>query len=343
MNLIFKCEADNDLYRVLVQMGGRYARYDDLAEAVESAPAGAGVLALADGYPRASEGVDDGLLEAARAKGLRLYIEYPASLAGLEVGEPCPTEWERVVVSDDFFAPALERHTILALHGCWYLPVSAGGAQLVVARVAGYHRAVYGLPEETSPILFQHGPDVLVATCKLSQFVTARYGPTAAWKALWERLLGWLSGDSEGPELAWEPTVQLRAGKDEPLPDGAEEDALSRSTAWFRDNVIYSIGEKKGATEGYESGIDYEGRQLPRTWPRSDCIAETAMVFAYDWWLTRNPASRHLAGQVLDYVWSVPDFHHADPQSPAYGGRSWITCGRCPTFTTPIPKVPPMA
>jgi hypothetical protein len=33
------------------------------------------------------------------------------------------------------------------------------------------------------------------------------------------------------------------------------------------------------------------------------------MVFAHDWTLTRNPASRQLAAQVLDYAWSA-DFVH---------------------------------
>jgi hypothetical protein len=90
---------------------------------------------------------------------------------------------------------------------------------------------------------------------------------------------------------------------------------------------VYSIDWKKGAIEGFESAIDHEGRQMRRPWVRGDCTAETGMVFAYDWALTRSPDSRRLSIQILDYVWSSPDFCQGDPQSPAYGLNNWYERG----------------
>src|SRR5690606_3547681 len=126
---------------------------------------------------------------------------------------------------------------ILGMHGCWYLPVKADGAHLSLAKVAGYNTAVYGLPETTYPILFElPGPTVLVATSKLSHFVTGRYAPTAAWKSVWERILAWLCPQQEVSELSWTPVIQVK-GPDEALPENAELEAFRRSIRWFESQV----------------------------------------------------------------------------------------------------------
>lgn len=325
----FACDPDNDLYRVATACGLPSTRHASLADAVAAAPTGGAVLCLADDYPRPGAAVPGVLLEQAAGKGLRLYLEYPRAAGGLRLGEPRPTQWERAVVASGFFGAALPAHRILALHGCWHLPVEAPAPHLVVARVAGYHRAVYGLPEEAATLLFEADlpAPTLVAATKLSQFVTARYGPAPAWAAIWEAILEWLRPGATIPRLTWAPAVGLTAGAHEPLPAGAEADAFTRSVAWFRDHVVYSIDWKKGAIEGFESGIDHRGRQLSRNWPRGDCTGETAMVFAWDWAVRRDPSSRQRAGQVLDYVLSAPDFYHDDPTDPAWGLNNWFDRG----------------
>jgi len=325
MKLVFCCDPANNLYRLLAELGQTYPRYDELAEAIAAAPPGAGVLALAPSYPRPGPALTEAHLAALRAKGLRAYVEYPAACPGLALGEPRPTEWERVVIASDWFAPALAPLRIVALHGCWLLPADAGAApaHMVAAKVAGYHTAAFGLPETTFPILLQPADDLLVAASSLSGFITGRYGPAPAWAALWQRLLGWLCPGAQVPALRWEPTVGVQAGPADPLPAAAEADALRRSVRWFREQMIYRISPKTGAMEGYQANIDHLGRQLLRIWPRADCIAETAMVLAHDWANTGNPDSRLLASQLLDYIWRDPDFNHGDPADPAYGLVNW--------------------
>ena len=325
---VFHCDPHNDLYRALADAGHAAPRYASLDEALTRAPRAAAVLSLADGYPRASQEVTAAQLSEARTRGLKLYLEYPAAIEGLDLGEPRPTQWERAVVASDFFGPDLEAGRILALHGCWYLPAEAPSSHLVVARVAGYHRAVYGLPDDAAPVLFElPGEPVLVAATGLSHFVTARYGPRPAWRIIWQRILQWLQPDEPVLDLTWTPAVELTAGPQDELLAEAEADAFERSIGWFRDQVVYSIDWKKGAIEGFEAGIDHRGRQLKRTWPRGDCIGETAMVFAWDWAVTGDPASRQRAGQLLDYVYSAPDFYHDDPADPAYGHTNWFERG----------------
>jgi hypothetical protein len=375
LTLIFACQPDNDLYRLLVRLSGAHPRYDTLDQTLEAASYGEAVLSLADDYPHPSPALEQWHVDRAHTKGVRLYVEYPALVPGIDLGDPRPTQWERVVIASGLFEPQLARQAILAQHGCWYLPLAgipaaaapsrspdtwqpgqgdsnhaalpprssatAGEARpaddpyedmavhLAVARVAGYDRAVYGLPAEAHPILFAlpGSTAILVATSALSHFIRGRYGPQDAWKAIWERLLRWLSPAEELTDLTWTPTVRVQAGSEVPLPGNAEHAALRRSVRWFREQVVYSIDWKKGAIEGFESAIDHEGRQMRRPWARGDCTAETGMVFACDWALTGNPDSRQMATQVLDYVWSAPDFHQDDPQSPAYGLNNWYERG----------------
>lgn len=174
------CGDDNDLYRVLIRNGMECSRYDTAKQAVESAPEGSAVLILAGGYPATPTEVDPALLTRAAQKDLRLYIEYPASLGGLRGGTPKRTHWERVVSTADRFGKALAPMRIVAVQDCHYIPFEAKTPWMVVAKVAGFDTAVYGLPESAEPILFEHSDGVLVATTKLSHFVTGRYAPTEA-------------------------------------------------------------------------------------------------------------------------------------------------------------------
>ena len=93
------------------------------------------------------------------------------------------------MVSSDKFAPALPRLRILAAHDCHFVPVTnSPPADLVVARVAGYDTAIYGLPEkDVFPILFELPErNLIVATTRLSSFVTGRYAPADDWLLVWE-------------------------------------------------------------------------------------------------------------------------------------------------------------
>jgi hypothetical protein len=336
--LILKCLPDNDLYRVLVASGYTCSRCENTEQALRDAPTGAGVLLLADEYPRPKSSLSQPLWDMVADRQLRLYVEYPASLPGWNVGEPRRASWERLVVSSSFFAPDLPLHTILTAHACWFVPVQAtptdqqpgrarGSVELALTRVAGYDRAIWGLPEEASPILLQlDRPHALVAASKLSQFVTGRYAPRSAWTAVWQSLLHWLTQADEVPALEWQPTVHVQAALGQPLGDQGERDALNRSIRWFRNHVVYSIDQKKGAIEGFESAIDHDGRQMQRTWTRGDCTSETGMVFACDWALAGDPESRLLATRILDYVWSS-DFVQDDRDSPAYGLSNWYERG----------------
>ena len=354
MNLTFACSAGNDLYRVAAGSGYRCARYETAAEAVERAAGKTAVLILADGYPETRTPIPREVFEKARGKSLRLYVEYPNAVPGIDLGPPQRTTWERAVVASSAFGESLPRLSILAVHDCSFLPASARDPLIAVARVAGFDTAVFGLPEMAFPLLFEVPEDnLIIATTKLSGFVTGRYAPYPAWKTIWEHILRGL--DPASPvELRWTPTVRPAYGPREKLSADAERRAFSEGVRWYLnsrllvhesdkaeiDGLLKSGAETRpapgpdagagdgslGILEGYAARIRHDGSQIQRVPMRADCNAEVAMAFALDWAVNANKRSRDIAGNLLDYVYFTSGMHggaRGKPRHPAYGLIAW--------------------
>ncbi len=347
--LVICCNADNDLRAALPAAGDVVVHVNAPEAALEVAARGDAVLVLAEGYPEATTALPQSLFEQARARDLRLYVEYPSSLPGLDVGAPQGTKWERGVVASDFFGPALPSLQILAIHDCRYVPVSAARPHLVVARVAGFDAAVYGLPDEARPILFQH-PDfpALVATTKLSRFITARYAPTESWREIWRGVLGWLLRGAVAPEPEWTPSVRPSFGRDDALPGDVEAAAVGRGASWFlRSGLLATRSDERelapgvtlppvhgavgdgthGILEGFSGAVRTDGTQHVLGGKRSDCNGESAMALAFAGALGGGEEGA-VATRILDY-WLERTIAQkgvrADPEHPTYGLIAWGT------------------
>ena len=354
--LVFRCSPSNDVYRVLSASGARYARYETPAEAVAKAPRGAGVLLLAEGYPAETTTIDAALFAQAAKKKLRLYVEYPATLPDMTVGSPRHVKWERAVVASDAFAPALEKLRILGIQDCRFVPVGLGRADIVVARVAGFDHAIYGLPgKDVFPILFEHPRGgLLVATTKLSQFVTGRYAPSDAWRPIWKHVLAWLCPGRTVPELNWTPSVRPSFAREEILPADVERQAFRRGSAvydharffvhpaWQQEyekavRVNESVAEKPkpewplgdgslGVLEGFASAVRQDGSQAVRYMVRNDCTGEASFQMALAGRLENRPGDSRIAANLSDYIYFLSPLSkgpRADPQSPSFGLLGW--------------------
>lgn len=236
--IILSCKDNNDLYRILKENNIACIRYDSPQDAINRAPQGSGVMILADGYPDKTTVFDPSLFDKSRKKNLRIYLEYPANLPGIVTGTPSRTHWERAVIASDAFSPALEKLRIIAIHDCHFVKIYADNPDIVVARVAGFDNAVFGLPKENFPVLTKitsnndHG-ELMVSSTKLSQFVTARYAPTDAWVAIWDHIFSWLQPNGVLPNLKWTTTVRHSFTEVEQLPEDAERQALRRGIDWY--------------------------------------------------------------------------------------------------------------
>jgi hypothetical protein len=357
--LHLSCAPDNDLHRVLVENRIPCARHDGPARAVERAEEGDGVLILADGYPAAVTEVPPEIYAAAARKGLRLYVEFPGAVPGLKVGgirAAGLVSYERAVVTSGFFGGDLAPMRVMTLNGCHTVEVSAAETHLVLANVAGYNTAAYGLAHTpTRPILFEPEPGrVLVATTKLSHFARGRYGPKAAWQQVWKTILRWADPDLSIAGFNWTETVRPMYGRDEALPDDAVAQAVRLGTDMFT-TARFLIGEswkdlpdrqfatgvestkapdpkftvgdgRFGILEGHAALIDWDGTQLYRYCVRADCQAESALALALRAKLIPDEEPRVIAANLMDYLYFTSPLRQGprnDPESGSYGLVGW--------------------
>ena len=344
--------ASNDLVAGLLKGGTPLDRVDSAAAAIEAASPESAVLVLADGYPEQRTRIAPASLELARSKKLRLYIEYPESMPGIEFGPPGGIQWERGIVAADDPAIGLPKFQIVSLQDCRYLPVSPRPSLLVLGRVAGFDRAVYGIPQNASPILFRAEDGTLVASTKLSDFARSRFAPTAEWVTLWRSLLDSLDPPGAPHALVVTPAVSPVYTAEEPLPPTAERDALVRSANWFRNSGLLISPQRRpkieslllagqevtpresddngdgscGILEGLASQIRPDGSQLQRTPIRADCQAESAAVLALHGALLKDDRSRQIARNLLDFLYVHSELQQGDrgnPRHPAFGLIAW--------------------
>src|SRR5688572_20535897 len=350
----FVCRADNDLFALLADAGEHHARFDTPDEAVLRSKAGSVLLVLADGYPRVTTPVDAAFFAAAKAKRLRLYMEYPSLVPGVEFAPPKQAVWERGVVSTDRFGERLPKLALFSAHGCQYLPTRAADPLLVIGRVAGFDSAVYGIPATAEPLLFEAGNgDWLIATTKLSGFVTGRYAPTDRWATIWKQILKRLDPQASR-KLSWTPLARPAYGKDDALPHDWTKRSFDAAARWVHESRLLVSAQRKpqihkllsagvettdppgasepvgdgslGVLEGYASQIRPDGSQPQRTPLRSDCNAETAMMLALDAALNpKNGRSREVATNLLDYTYGpeMQSMGRLDPNHPAFGLIAW--------------------
>ncbi len=357
------CGKSDDIASLLKDNKIDFKRFDSAAEAVAKAVPGSSVIILAEGYPEKTTELDESLFEMASEKHLRLYVEYPSMLPGFSVGPASSTHFERGVCSSDVFGEALEKNRILAIHDCYYLDIPLKNPDIVIARVAGFDSAVFGIPENAAPILARMplgDQEMMVCTSRLSNFITARYAPTDAWGAVWSYILRWLLPDREIKSLEWKPVVHPTYAKVEELPSGFEKKSYRRAVGWFFNSgmvmgpevdQMYETGNfpKGGGTaltpsertalmpeckagdgshgilEGISSIIGADGSQLVRFWRRNDCNGECAGAISLAGKVLKDKKYLSTGNNIAHWLVSsnMMTGDREDPSNPAYGLVGW--------------------
>ncbi len=321
---VFCTKSSGDLIQALRESGHAARTAETMESAIRAAEEGGAVFCLADDYPRRGTVLTKELLEAARAKKVKLYIEYPEEILGEKTGDMKDILFERVIAPDGFMG-CMEPGSILMLNGCWHRPYfKKGPGMLCLAKAAGYDRIVYGLPENYDVLLdwLDAKQDVLVATSCMSHFITGRYAPTGRWRALWQQILK-LMGLGE-MELCWTPDVTIEAGREEALGSDARRLAYERNVDWMYNYMITRASPDVSVLEGYESAMDCTGKQFARGIVRADCLGETAMEMAYGWRQTGDPNYRKAAEELVIHTLKDGAFYQNKPESQTYGLINWF-------------------
>lgn len=359
-SLTLLCNENNDLFRTLRENNVPCLRYSSLAELLSKTPSNAPVMLLADDYPLKPLKLGMDFFTIAIEKKFRLYIEFADMIPGIDFEEICNIRYERGVINSVFWGAGIEQGRIVEVSDCYFYKIKnvIDDPHIVIAKVAGLDKAVFGLQNtESYPLFFRHtwnGYEALIATTKLSQFRTARYAPAAAWKSIWKGILSWLDRDVQN-DLAWQSDVRPTYDYQETLPDNAVVESIKRCVNWHHNSkmlihqswsnkidtyamdnsrLFYDWGEMPdldmpggdgslGILEGFASRIQWDGTQLVSWARRSDCNGETSLLFAMDWLLNQDEKSKAVASNLLDWLYFNSNFLYNDPSKSEFGLLAW--------------------
>jgi hypothetical protein len=324
---------------------------------------GSGLLILADGYPEKTTPIAPEIFHNATVKKLHLYVEFPSFVPGLQVGEPrgiakgrYSNLLERVFVASDAFGPSLQKLQILDFHDGRYVPVEFASADLVLARAAGFDKAVFGLPiDGVRPILFKASEgEVMVATTKLSHFLTGRYAPTKSWATVWNWILTWLSPAAPHSLGEFKAIVRPSFAPDQPMPENTELNAFQKGIEWYSKAKLFvdsswkktvverealghvspappsdwPVGDgREGVLEGFSNTIESDGSQLLGWGRRNDCAGETSMAMACSSVIGGKSRDGEIAANLNDFISSLSALAQGprnDPASPSFGLVGWF-------------------
>ncbi|WP_299551573.1 hypothetical protein [Seonamhaeicola sp.] len=351
------CNETNDVYEVLqTSENVRVLRYNNIERLMNRVRKGESVMILADNYPEETLKLPDGFFDKMKSKKAHFYVEYAQQLPGIVTEtETIKPKYQRAIVNSSFFGKQVDSLAILSVSGLRYIPAKVPSAHIVAGRVAGLDHAEYGLPKETSPLLFEM-PEYsgIVATTSLSKFIKGRYAPKREWQFVWKAIFRFLIGEDMG-SLKWSSVVQPYFGRNETLPEDVQKQTLKRGIDWFQnarmlipenyDQVIadaidptintgfltYSedipIGDgSNGVFECIFSKIDESGNQPIGVVRRADCTGETAMAFATAGKALNNKEHFKIAENLLNYYLTkspATKNEYGDPNHGAYGLVAW--------------------
>ncbi|MFA6482587.1 MAG: hypothetical protein WCW62_08430, partial [Bacteroidales bacterium] len=322
------CPPANDLYGILkAQNRIKINWYDNPGQTVIAAGNGEAVLVVADEYPSKCLILTPGFFALVKSKNLRVYLEFPSYLPGVKIGEPVKSTVERVVVNSSFFKGGADSLNIMVANGLSYIPTDIKNSLMVAARVAGFDRAQFGLPEKYSPLLFKLPEyDVLVSASSFSHLVRGRYAPQKEWGQVWKQILTFLLPESVITDITWTPAVRPFYKINEKLPPGYQKKAVKAGIEWYLNaNMIVDSG-RQGSYEAIMSVIDEGGSQPVGTVKRGDCIGETAMAFASAGALLGNRNYPEISKNLLDYYLvrsTAAQNEWADSTHGAFGLIPW--------------------
>lgn len=347
----------NDLFLLLTNEGYVIQRYDIPSEAVQAAPKGACVIITANHYPEKRTSVSSEIYMKARKKSLRMYVEFPENIPGINMdGNDYLGKLERAVItSSDFFKGDFENFDLLGLSSCSIIPISEDVKPVIsFAKVAGYDKADFGLSGTTVyPLLFEWNKVLISATC-LTNFKTASYRPTEAWKKVWINILEWLT-NKDVVLTRWDSDPQPMFNVTQKLPATARKNAIEKGSDWFFKSKFiihpswypelmkiagdgthpvggpipekWSVGDGSfGVMEGHVSNIHTDGSQDLRYMIRNDVQGETAFALSGAGLMTGKKEYLDVSQNLLDFLFTTSNARKGlrnEKTSPAYGMLGW--------------------
>ena len=341
----------NDLVGLLRREGMKPKVSGSITQTLESARKGSAVLLLGSGYPDKTQTLSPEDLDVIRKKDLHVFAEF-ATVSG-EEPDLKEISLERVVVTKQIGDSLAPMDLLTVNRGVYYETVEED-PYMVIARVAGFDDAVFGLEDTPySPLVFKADDNVWVSTSKLSDFARLRLMPEKRWKLFWEAVLTDLTG-RKVTFREWPSLIKPAYSRNQDLPDSARLHAVRKGTEWFfnghflvhpswkeswlfryQGDGLQPVGPELpadaengdgslGILEGHCSAIYKDGHQAYRYWLRDDVQGESSMAFAIAGDLLGIQSWKDISRNLSDYSFrEFRDGPRNDPESPTYGLLGW--------------------
>lgn len=347
---------DNLFVCLLKQQGIKPIMSNSMGEVEERAGEGDCVFVLADDYPNSFTSVLEEDYIWADSVGVRMFVEYPGVMPGGDISSIYKADCERGVVLGEEIG--LKPMSIVGINGCRVIDCSVSDPLMLLAKIAGYDTAVFGLEGVSNswPLLFESG-NSLIAGTSFSNCVKGRYGPVDSWEKIISYSISKTIGRNVNISLPVE--VSPSYGKGEKLPRNAELESAHKAVQWlwnarlfiddsWRDELFAKyqpvggdpnrfFGEpitdkmkqgdgSEGIMEGHASIIDEKGDQEYRYFIRADVQGESSFLLAVGSDITDEPQYSITAEKLLDYLFYSSGFRgeeRGDLSSDVYGLISW--------------------
>lgn len=350
----------NDLYVQIKSEGYNIKSFNSIKEALQNIPKGKHLIIVASQYPEKRVEIENADYALAKKKNIRLFIEYPSFVPGVTLSEKSHYDkLKRGVVYNEFFGKDLPKMSILGINGTHFIETKVKNPLLVMAKVAGFDHAQFGLDStEYFPLLFQK-ENAMIATSTLSNFKTGRFAPLQSWKTTWEGILKWVIQNPQFKFNSFLADPVPMYAKNETLPSNASKIAIQKGTEWLwkarlfihpsweqekmdlyqpkngdpnlyfgppiTKDLLQGDGSR-GIMEGHGSTIYHDGTQDYRYFIRADVQGESAFLLAAAGKTLNKKEYFNTAENLLDYLFYTSGFrggarNHKD--SSSYGLISW--------------------
>lgn len=354
---IYYCGSEqNEVYQLLKSEGFKLIIFDSPEVMIENATNGSGAVIVCDTYPMSPLEITQETYKLAQQKKIRLYLEYPDKLPDVCVEkETFHASLERGVITSDKLMN-LEPMDIIGVNDCYTRVAKVNDPLIVLACVAGFDQAEYGIEDVESYPLLCEKDNILIAFTKLSNFRTGRYEPLGAWQSVWKYIISFVTNDSDFTfSTEWPSDVRPTYSREQSLPADAGKDMISRGLEWFFNGRFFidpswkklqlerqgdglmpvaralpadsKVGNgSMGILEGHASNIYYDGEQDFRYWLRADVQGEVAFALAAGGKSLNNSTYEEVSKNLMEYVLKKSAFRagkRIDPSSPVYGLIGW--------------------
>ena len=320
--MLMSCSAGNkimcmgnphsDLAQLLEKEGYHLQYCASVSEVLEKAPKRSGVLLLNTTYPEQGIVLTTNDMDVIKTKSLRVLVEFPQQLGENVCVKTNTMELERVVACDSL-TPQLPKMSLMDFHSCVVKEMkdTPDSTYIVVAKVAGFDKAVYGLDNTpTLPLLYQENENIMVAATNISNFSVSRYMPEHRVQSVFEYILSWLLQKESVKLSSWISYVKPAYSADAKLPKDAARESIAKGIEWYYNGhfLVHPSWKKEwvdkymgdglmpvgpelpaespdgdgtlGVLEGHMSGIYHDGKQRYRYWMRDDVQGESSYAFA---------------------------------------------------------------